>query len=161
TATTQMNCADSMELPATGIFRRPFAGAVTTVALVGEATGIGPTTWASFRGTPAIANNGKIGFSAGLAGTPAGGLFFCDPAVWPAAGPVGGAQPGELGGSGTAFRYSGGPAVSDAGDLAFNTRVSGGPDGVTSGTYVWRSASDTFDVIARRIDPVPGITGAY
>jgi len=159
TASTKLDCTDNAETAATGIFRLPFLGAVTTVALVGEASGVGPTTWSNFRGTPSIANNGKIGFQSDLAGTPSAGLFLCDPATCPAASPTVAVEIGQLDGSNNAFRYFSPPSVSDAGDLAFNTRLSGGPAGVTNGLYVWRSATDTFDVIGLKNDPVPGVIG--
>jgi len=161
TATTKLDCTDNLELPATGIFRQPFAGAVVTIALVGEGSGVGPTTWASFRGTPSIANNGKIGFQSGLAGTPSAALFLCDPATCPAASPTDAVEIGQLDASNNAFRYFSAPSVSDAGDLAFNTRISGGPAGASNGLYIWRSATDTFDVVVRKLDLVPGIAGAY
>jgi len=160
TATTKLNCADNLEVPANGLFRRAFAGVVETVALVGEASGVGPTTWAAFRGTPTIANNGKVGFQASLVGTPSSGLFMCDPAICPAASPIAAVELGENDGSGNAFRFFSAPSVSSAGDLAFNARVSGGTIGLSNGLYIWRSATDTFTPVAMKNDPVPGLLGA-
>lgn len=158
-ATTKMNCADDMEESVSGIFRQAFAGPIVTVALAGELSGVGPTTYSIFRGLPALANNGKIGFQASLAGTPSGGLFVCDPALCPAATPAMAVEIGQLDGSMNLFRTFSAPGISDAGDLAFNTRLSGGPAGVSNGLYIWRSATDTFDVVGRKNDPVPGMPG--
>jgi hypothetical protein len=160
TATTALDCTDAMEVPLTGIFRRPFAGAVATVALVGEASGVGPTTWVNFRGIPTIANGGKIGFEADLAGTPSTALFVCDPATCPAASPTEAIGIGELDGSGNALRTFSAPSISDAGDLVFNTRLTGGPAGSTNGVFIWRSATDTVVPVATRFDAVPGMPGA-
>ncbi len=159
-AITKMDCNDAVEAAAPGVFRLPFAGAVDTVALFGEASGIGPTTWLNFRGLPAIANNGKIGFQADLAGTPSAALFLCDPATCPAASPTAAVESGQIDASSNVFRTFSAPGISEAGDLVFNTRVIGGPAGVSNGTYIWRSATDTFDVVAMKYDSVPGIVGA-
>lgn len=163
-AITKLDCNDAMEVAAPGVFRRPFAGAIVTVALYGEGSGIGPTTFLNFRGLPAIANNGKIGFQADLAGTPSAALFMCDPAATcptvPTALPVAAVENGQLDAGGNAFRTFSAPGISEAGDLAFNTRVIGGPAGVSNGTYIWRAATDTFDNLGMKYDSVPGMPGA-
>lgn len=160
TATTKLDCADNLEVAATGVFRRAFAGAIVTVALVGEPSGVGPTTWVAFRGRPAIANNGNIAFQASLAGTPSSALFMCDQALCPAASPVDAVQLGQDDGAGNAFRSFSEPSVSNAGDLAFNARLGGGLGGSSNGVYIWRSATDTTPAVAMKNGSVPGLPGA-
>jgi hypothetical protein len=160
-ASTKLDCNNNAETEAVGIFRRAFAGAIATVALSGETSSIPPTSWSSFRGVPAITNNGKVGFQAGLLGTPSAGLFLCDPATCPAASPTVAVTVGEedAPGSGTVFRTFSAPSVSDAGDLAFVTRLST-LNGSSNAVYIWRAASDTFTAVAAKFDSVPSIAGA-
>lgn len=160
TATTRLDCGDGGEPPLVGLFRRPFAGAVETIALAGEPSGVGPTTWANVRGTPSIANGGRVGFQADLTGTPSSGLFVCDAGTCPALPPQNALEVGQIDGAGNAFRFFSAPSVSDAGDLAFNARIGGGPAGASNGVYVWRAATDTVDAVALKGDAVPGIPGA-
>ena len=158
-AVTKNDCNDGGETPIAGVFRRAFAGAIVTIGLVGEASGVGPTTYTSFRGTPGLSNNGNLTFQGALLGTPSGGLFACDPGLCPAALPVLAVEIGQLDGSGNLFRTFSPPGISDAGDIVFNTRLGGGPVGATNGVYIWRAASDTFDVVAMKNDAVPGVMG--
>jgi hypothetical protein len=159
-AQTQVDCNDDGETPLAGVFRRAFAGSIVTIALVGEASGVGPTTYTSFRGLPGLSNNGNTAFQTELLGTPSGGLFSCDPGVCPAALPVRIVEVGQQDVDGNVFRTFSAPGVSNAGDIVFNTRLGGGPAGTTNGIYVWREATDTLEVLAIKGDPVPGIVGA-
>jgi hypothetical protein len=159
-AQTKLDCNDDGETPLAGVFRRAFAGPVVTIALVGEVSGVGPTTYTTFRGLPGLSNNGNTAFQADLLGTPSGGLFVCDPGLCPAALPVMAVEIGQLDGSGNLFRTFSAPGISNAGDIVFNTRLGGGPAGATNGVYIWRAATDTLDVLAIKDDPVPGMPGA-
>ena len=160
TATTKLDCTDMLEIPLTGVFRRPTAGVVATIALVGEPTSIGPTTYTGFRGAPAIANIGDVSFQADLAGTPSAALFRCNVATCPAAPATGAVERGEADVSGNAISFFSQPSVSNVGDLVFNARVSGGPAGVSNGVFVWRAATDMIEPVALKNDSVPGIIGA-
>lgn len=160
TAVAQLDCTDTMETPRAGVFRRSTGGVLAVVALVGEATSIGPTTYAGFRGTPAIANVGDVSFQADLVGTPTSALFRCNVATCPAAPATAAVESGELDINNNAIRFFSQPSVSNAGDLVFNARVSGGPAGVSNGVFVWRAASDTVEPIVMKNDPVPSSPGA-
>ncbi len=66
--TTQVNCADLMETPVDGIYRKSGI-TYTSVAQDGDATPIGGTTYASFLGIPEVNGSVTVGFRARTAGT--------------------------------------------------------------------------------------------
>jgi hypothetical protein len=164
-ASTKLDCADNAEQPLEGVFRKPFVGAVSTLALQGEPSepfpAPGGTTYASFVGSPAIENGGDVAFVANTAGIVAtSAVYLCDAIGCPAAPADAAVERGQPDDDGDLFRAFSQPAISMAGDIAFSARVdpvSG--SGVTHGLYVRRATTD-IETIAKTGDPVPGVVPA-
>ena len=161
TAVAQQDCTDGLETPRVGVFRRSTVGVLAAVALQGELTSIGATTYAGFRGTPAIANVGDVAFQADIVGTPSAALFRCNVAACPAAPATAAVERGEVDINNNAIRFFSQASVSNAGDLVFNARISNGPEGISNGVYVWRAATDTVEPVVLKNDSVPGSPGAF
>jgi len=160
-AETQLDCSSTTETPLEGIFRKPFAGAVVTVALQGEPSkpqpAPGGTTYALVAGPVAIEKDGIVAFlgaTTGLIGAEM--LFLCDPASCPASQADVAVQQGDPDGNGDFFQRFSTPALSDAGDIAFQGRVN---DGLrSSGIYIRRLIGGTIATVARLNDVAPGVS---
>jgi len=159
-ASTQMDCANTSEVPAVGVFRVAVAGPIVTVALQGETAQSpgGGTTYATVLLTPAISNIGMVAFQGrtmGLLSTTI--LYLCDPTTCPTPSPASVAVSlGEVDGFGGIFNAFSAPGVSDAGDVAFGARLRDVVEGNIGGAYIHRQATDTIVKISRTGDPVPG-----
>ena len=163
-ADTKLDCADAGESPVEGVFRKAVAGAVETVALLGDPaepfSSPGGTTYVGFIGSPAIENTGAVAFTGSVTGVIAtSGLYRCDPGTCPAAPASALLVRGNVDQDGNAFRSFSQPAISSARDVAFLSKMSGGPGGVFNGVYV-RRAAGTVDTIAKTGDPVPNSSPA-
>lgn len=159
-ASTQLDCADGSETPLVGVFRKPVAGAVTTVALQGEPsqpfTSPGGTTYRTFTGLPAISNNGFTSFLGTTTGLLTSSiLWVCNPATCPLAPAIAGVQQGDLDDDSNAFRSFSPPGVSDAGDIAFSSKSQPSTGGTRDGVYIRRSTSD-IETVALSNTNVPG-----
>jgi len=157
-ALTKLDCANTAEPEAVGVFRLPLAGAIETVALQGEPANSFPpsggTTYATLL-EPAIANTGMVAFRATTAGLlVTSALYRCAPATCPASPADVVVSAGETDGAGNVFSAFSAPGVSDVGDVAFDARIRQGP-GAHDGLYIKR-VGGTLDTIAVGGDPVPG-----
>ncbi len=158
-ASTRLDCADASELPAVGVFRKPAAGAIETLALQGEAANPNP----SLGGTvyvlpqpPAISNTGVVAFVSAVTGSvTTAGVYRCTPGICPASPAQAAVSPGDTDVDGNVLINLEAPDVSDAGDIAFHARVA--PPGArkVEALYIKRAAG-SLDRIALAGDVVPG-----
>jgi hypothetical protein len=158
-ADTKLDCADGGETALRGVFRKPFIGAVQTIALVGEASepfpSAGGTTYDSFDTPAAIESGGAVAFVASTTGVlETSGVYRCDPPGCPPALATEIVQSGDLDAQGDAFHVFSPPAISAARDVAFTSRVIGSA-GSIHGLFVRRAAGGV-DTIVRTGDAVPG-----
>lgn len=163
-AATQLDCSDAGETPAIGIFRRPAAGPIVTVALEGEACAPTPvpggTTYLRLPSAPAIANGGMVAFQGTTGGLLVNNVvYLCDPATCPASAATDGVAQGDFDGNGNMFRTFSPPGVSDAGDMAFSAKVSG-PAGTRDALYIRRFDDSLETVVFAEVTPVPGSSPA-
>jgi len=158
---TALDCASTTETPLVGMFRKPFAGAVTTLALHDEPsqpnTAPGGTVYDFFSNMPSIANTGIAAFQGRTKGLFAHYiLYFCDPATCPASPPTVAVEQGSNDGAGNFFTRFTSPGVSDVGDIAFQSRFVGQHRG--QGVYIHR-VGGAIDNVARNNDIAPGVPG--
>ena len=160
-APTKLDCASAMETPLLGVFRKPFGGAITTLALQGEPSNPvlppGGTTYANLVGAPAISSTGIVafrGFTAGLLTHDI--LYLCDPATCPVSPAQVAVEEGDSDGMTSFFVRLSTPAISDVADIAFEARVNDGQR--ASGIYIRRAAGGTIDTVARTNDVAPSIS---
>jgi hypothetical protein len=164
-AATKLDCADTGEAPAVGVFRRTAAGTIATVALEGEPSNPTPapggTTYLRVAGTPAIANSGMVTFLATTGGLVTNNiLFVCDPASCPGTPATDAVQQGETDDTtnplGTYRIFTGGPGVDDAGDIAYSAQVRTATR-VRHGIYIRRfNGTKERVVLGGMLTPVPG-----
>ena len=162
-ASTQMDCASTTEGPLSGIFRKPFVGTVTTVALQGEASEPNPvpggTIYGNVNGPPAINDTGTVAFrgqTIGLVGNDI--IYLCDPVSCPASPATVAVRQGDQDDIGNFFRRLSSPGVSSAGDVAFQALFTGAQRG--SAVYIRRAAGGTIEPVARENDIAPGVSPA-
>ena len=159
-ASTQLDCASTLEVPAVGIFRRAVAGPIVTIALEGEpcqpSTAPGGTTYAAPFGPPAIANTGMVAFQARTAGLFVNNiLYLCDSAGCPPAPATDAVAQGQVDDDGNIFRTFSAPGVSNVGDIGFSARLSTS-SGTRYGLYLRRPTNDIETVVLSSVTPVPG-----
>ena len=160
-ATTRLDCASTTEAPLLGVFRKPFGGAVVTVALQGDPANPvlppGGTTYGVLLGAPAVENDGIVVFRGVTTGLFVNDvLYLCDPASCPTVPAEAAVKQGDADGNGSFFERFSSPALSDAADIAFQANVN---DGLrTSGIYIRRAAGGTIETVARINDVAPGVS---
>ena len=160
-AVPQLDCANGAEAPAAGVFRKPLAGAIGTVALQGEPSEPNPvaggTVYQFFPAAPALSSLGVVAFEATTTGLFTGtALYLCDPAGGcpPGLAAIAVAQ-GDPDGSGNTFFSFSALGLSDARDMGFSAKVKGSTGGLRDGLFIRRSTGNV-ETIARVGDPVPG-----
>jgi hypothetical protein len=158
-ADTKLDCSNGGETALGGVFRQPFAGAVQTIGLVGEAAepfpSPGGTTYVSFDTPAAIENAGAVAFVASTTGVlDTSAIYRCDPPACPPARATELVQSGDLDTQGEAFHVFSAPGISAARDVAFTSRVFGAA-GSLHGLFV-RRQSGGVETIVRTGDVVPG-----
>ena len=161
-ADTQLDCANSAEVPLSGVFRKAFVGTVETLALAGDASepfpSPGGTTYASFVGRPSIENAGTVAFQASTAGVTATSvLYLCQPGLCPASPADAALTRGELDDDGAAFRAFSSPAISAAKDIAFTAKADPPAGSPYYALYVRRFSGDV-EQLARTNGVVPGLS---
>jgi hypothetical protein len=159
-ANTKLDCANTSEVQAVGLFRQPVAGSAVTVGLEGEPCrpfpGPGGTTYFRISGPPSIADTGMVAFEAHTAGLVANSiLYLCDPATCPTSPATDEVTQGQLDDDGNLFRTFAAPAVSDLGEIAFRSSVST-PDSKQESALYIRHANADIETVARSNLPVPG-----
>ena len=160
-APTKLDCVSAMETPLLGIFRKPFGGVITTLALQGEPSNPvlppGGTIYANLVGAPAISSTGIVAFRGFTAGVLTHDiLYLCDPATCPGTPAQVAVEEGDSDGMTSFFVRLSTPAISDVADIAFEARVN---DGLrASGIYIRRAAGGTIDTVARTNDVAPSIS---
>ena len=161
-ASTKVDCTDGTEPAVDGIFRITYAGAVETLALVGnpsEPDPLSTTFYQKLNRGPAIANNGMVAFYGFIGAAASDGLFVCDPAVCPGSAlptlavQAGVASAADQPADNDLVRLSA-PGVSDAGDVVFRANLIG-PAGRFRGLFVYRDASGQNETIALNGDVAP------
>ena len=160
-AATRLDCASTTEAPLLGVFRKPFGGAVVTVALQGDPANPvlppGGTTYGVLLGAPAVENDGIVAFRAVTTGLFVNDiLYLCDPASCPTVPAEAAVKQGDPDGNGSFFERFSSPALSDAADIAFQAKVNEGLR--ASGIYIRRAAGGTIDTVARTNDVAPGVS---
>jgi hypothetical protein len=121
---TKVACADPFETELVGVYRDTGLG-IDRVALQGDATPVGGTTYSSFLGDPDLNAADQVLFRATIGGTVGGtGLFLFDP--------VGSAtttlvRTGDSAPSGGAFRTITEPNLTDDGRAGFRANVKNHP----------------------------------
>jgi hypothetical protein len=163
-ADTQIDCADGGETPLQGVFRKPLAGPVETLALTGEAAepfpGPGGTTYAGAVAEPSIESGGTVAFLANTVGvTSTSALYLCEPGICPLALADAVLTRGELDDDGAAFRTFGRPAISGAKDIAFAAKMDPPGGSPFYALYARRFTGDV-EQLARTSDLVPDLTPA-
>src|SRR5213594_1152089 len=151
----------TIEAPLLGVCRKPFGGAVVTVALQGDPANPvlppGGTTYGVLLGAPAVENDGIVVFRGVTTGLFVNDvLYLCDPASCPTVPAEAAVKQGDADGNGSFFERFSSPALSDAADIAFQANVN---DGLrTSGIYIRRAAGGTIETVARINDVAPGVS---
>ena len=158
-ASTQLDCADAGELPAVGVFRKPAAGAIETLALQGEAANPNPSPGGTvyvLPQPPAISNTGVVAFVSAVTGSvTTAGVYRCTPGICPASPAQVAVSPGDTDVDGNVLINLEAPDVSDAGDIAFHARVVPPGEHKVEALYIKRAAG-SLDRIALAGDVVPG-----
>jgi len=158
-ASTQLDCADTAELPAIGVFRKPAAGAIETLALQNEAANPNPSPGGTvyvLPQPPAISNTGVVAFVSAVTGsTTTAAIYRCTPGICPASPAQAAVSPGDTDVDGNVLINLETPDVSDAGDIAFHARVAPPSAHKVEALYIKRAAG-SLDRIALVGDVVPG-----
>jgi hypothetical protein len=159
-ANTKLDCGNAVELPLAGVFRLPFGGPITTVALQSESAepvpGVSGTVYDEFPDVAYINNVGSVTFLANVTGVfSLNSIYVCDVGTCPATPAAIAVSNGDLDVDGNVLTRLGADQISDAGDVALRADARG-PLMHASGVFVWRMATDTVERIAAKGDPVPG-----
>ncbi len=151
-ATTKLDCANTSEVQAVGVFRQPVAGAAVTVGLEGEPSapspGSGGTTYFRISGPPSIANTGMVAFQALTTGLVVNNvLYLCDPATCPTSPATAAVSQGQVDVDGNVLRTFSPPAVDDLGEIAFSAKVATFGGQTKDGLYL-RHVDNSIETIA-------------
>ena len=158
-ASTQLDCADTAEPPAVGVFRKPAGGPIETLALQGEAANPNPSPGGTvyvLPQPPAISNTGVVAFVSAVTGsTTTAAIYRCTPGICPASPAQAAVSPGDTDVDGNVLINLETPEVSDAGDIAFHARVAPPSAHKVEALYIKRAAG-SLDRIVLVGDVVPG-----
>lgn len=144
---TKVSCADALEVAAIGIYRSTGLG-IDRVALQGDATPIGGTTYKNFYGDPDGNNADQVLFRASFDGTVAGtGVFLFDP-VGPTTTTL--AKTGDAAPGGGALRTITEPNLTDFGRAGFRANVKNSAS--HEGIFLFDGVDES---VVLRTDPVP------
>lgn len=148
---TKVACADALETELVGVYRDTGLG-IDRVALQGDATPIGGTTYANFLGDPDLNESDQVLFRATITGSAKGtGLFLFD-ATGPTTTTL--ARTGEVAPTGGFLRTITEPNLTNEPRAGFRANVAPDPD--HEGIFLY---DGTDEAVVTRLSPVP--TGIF
>jgi len=144
---TKVSCADVLEPELVGVYRTTGLG-IGRVALAGDPTPIGGTTYSNFLGDPDLNATDQVLFRATFGGTVSGtGLFLFDP-VGPTTITV--ARTGDSTPVGGSLRTITEPSLTDGSRAGFRANIANDPD--HEGIFLYDGVDEA---VVTRLSPVP------